>query len=1077
MPVQSFKVGEMLNKRTPNSKTWINFDGSYTTEIHQGIIHYEDATGNLHNINTDLFDEADFNEIDFPVAKDGDSLFYEQQAKATKDKKKNRLNRENYDFQGLAVPYECRIPRNIRRGYSIGKGASKLKFIPVGASVSKGYAEGNKITYPDVWNDADLILELLPEGIKETIILKTDKAPINFSFEVQGELAEELKIQPMWLMDAEGTKRDVLQGVSQVDDKVLLNIAADTSNLVYPIEVDPTVTIQPDGTTGIDSWVVAGSSTNNATNSSLLVGIDTVASYVHRSFLKFDLSTIPSGASVSNALLELYQQGQTNTNVRSMHVNEVLSNWDEFTINGTNQPSISSTISGSGNSLINGGWVSFYITSLLDSWIKGTKPNYGLVIKASDETNTNTLKYFTSSDSPTIANRPKLSITYNQPPTAPVVTAPNGGETWNSSHVVTWQGANDILDIGKASGSSSLRELNYGVYQIIKAQGNNIKSLTFRVRNESSSTLTYNITVKDTSGVGGKPNVVLSSQSFNVSPGFDGMKTFTFPVPLSVTKEQKYAIGLYAGNGNAYWYYSSNDYADGNVYLDQFNSFYNEYDQSLQVEFNVTDLQYQIQLSTNNGSTWKDIVALTAAGATSYAYDFINEAETSTALIRVRAYDGSAYGPWDTSNGVFTIVHNQAPTAPTGLSPSGEPKDRASVVRFGWLHNDPNAGDPQSKFDLQWRVQGSPTWNTVTQATTNNYYDMPAGTLPKSTIEWQVRTYDQAGLPSPYSALQVFIAGDKPPTPTITGPVNGSVVPVSKPVVQWSSVDQAAYQVNVLNASGSTTLWTTGQVNSGNKAVTVGIDLENNTDYRIQTLVRGAEGIWSNAAVSNINVSYTPPALPILTTSTDSEKGTITVQIDNPLPIGTEPTVLYNDLFRLEPGGLWERIATNIPADGFYTDYTVASGKNYQYKVVVLGDNETVRESGIISNSVSFKGIYLQVASDPLNTSYQFKNDSEGRSSKWNLNHTYHKFAGRNNLVIDTEDSSDYGVDFSLKLKTAEELTALERIIYSQEVVCYRDGRGRKVFGVFTGFPLEDATWGESTSLNLMKIDYKEEVL
>ncbi|UED78061.1 hypothetical protein [Brevibacillus sp. DP1.3A] len=74
-----------------------------------------------------------------------------------------------------------------------------------------------------------------------------------------------------------------------------------------------------------------------------------------------------------------------------------------------------------------------------------------------------------------------------------------------------------------------------------------------------------------------------------------------------------------------------------------------------------SDLQYHIQLSTNNKTSWKDIVALTAKGVTDYTYDFTNEPITTQAYIRVRAYDGSDYGAWGES-AVFTIRHNVTPT-------------------------------------------------------------------------------------------------------------------------------------------------------------------------------------------------------------------------------------------------------------------------------------------------------------------------------------------------------------------------------------------------------------------------------
>jgi hypothetical protein len=1077
MPVENFKVGEMLNKRTPNTKTWINFDGSYTTEIYQGLVHYQDASGNLHNINTDLFDEADFDEIDFPVAKDGDSLFYEQKEKATKDKKKNRLNRENYDFQGLKVPYEVKIPRNIRRGYSIGKGASKLKLIPVNASVSKGYVEGNKITYPDVWNDADLVLELLPEGIKETIILKTDRAPINFTFEVQGNLTDELKIQPMWLQDSGGTRRDVLQGASEVDGIVYLDIAADTSGLVYPIEIDPTVTL-----TATSSWhdvYVAKSNPNGNFNYSGQLKVGSAGDYT--TLIKPDVSSMPSEVIITDAKLNLYVENVPVSGL-TYSISEISTNWSEVTVTSNTKPTFINTENFQANPVV-GQYLPFTITSRIVNQLAGS--NYGIAIEYGGT-------HLTDFGSRNHAQGkvPTLTITYNQPPTAPVVTAPNGGETWNSLHTVAWLAANDselktFRTNTQTSGLASHGTAPGGPIgqSFTTVENGYLTKISMYVNNTHSSGVSEDLSLSLVGVTNDLPNGTIYAQKFvPIAKGYSGFVDFILDNPLYFPAGSKLGVQIDAPTGHVSYASivgaTSDNYSGGKLY---YSGAVRALDANIIVEYDLGTirslLKYQIQLSTDNGATWKDIVTLTAAGVTSYPYDFINEAETSTALIRIRAYDGSAYGPWDVSDGVFTIVHNQAPTAPTGLSTSGIAKDRASVIRYGWLHNDPNSGDPQSKFDLQWRLQGAGTWNTVTQTTTNNYYDMPAGTLPKGTIEWQVRTYDQAGLPSPYSALQVFVAGDKPATPIFVSPADGSTVAVSKPVVQWSSDGQTGYEVKVLDATGVNTLWTTGQVDSTNKAVTVGMDLENETDYQIQVLIKNSDGLWSTAAVSNIHVSYTPPALPVLSTSVNDSAGKITINIDNPTPQGTEPDVSFNDLYRRESGStVWERIATNLSNNGSYTDYTAASEQVYEYRVIVQGSNETIRESMPVSAQVKLRGIYLHVVNRALETSKRFFIGEEKNSSVWNLNHTFHKFAGRKNLVIDTEDSTEYGVSFTLKIWEDDERKALEKIVYSQEVVCFRDGRGRKMFGVFVTFPLEDAFWGESTSLNLTRIDYKEEI-
>jgi hypothetical protein len=1088
MPTQTFKVGEMLNKRTPFSKTWINFDGSYTTEIYNIPVHYEDENGNLHNINTDLYDEADLDQVDFPVAKEGAEEFRIMKTACSNMKKKNILDRDTLDYQGLKVPFDCRIPKNFKRGYTIGKGQHRLRFIPVGASPSKGYIEQDKkncVHYQDAWNDTDVCLEVMPNGVKETIILKSDRAPFSFSFEVDGPLeddltAGELKLQPAWLQDANGEKRDVSQTVRREGDKTFIDLVADVTGLTYPIEIDPTVTIQPDGTAGKDTFV--RSAPNHANNYGTLPTIDIGrTSYgTNRALLQFDLSTIPNGITVTSANLELVVSSVTSPSNYNFDIHRVTSGWNETTVTWETQPSFDSTEKVTFQ-IGNTGIVSVNIASIVQKWFEGFV-NYGILIKNDTEDSTVSAKTIHSSESSSPSSRPKLTVTYNIPPTAPIVTSPNGGETWNAQHTITWIAATDqqsnTIYTPLAQGGSATYYTNWRkMWQPFSNQYNShITKIKVKISTNAVQTLYIGLIELNASD---NPTGVTYGEVQVTTPssGFQDYEV-TLPSPVKLPVGKRIAVQIRGSVSNNIAIAIASTKVNGSFkYEDNVGGIYSNGNYDMYFEITYTEgldpLQYQIQLSPDNGQSWKDIVALTSPGATSYTYDFSNEPETSLAKIRIRAYDGSAYGPWDESDGVFTIQHNQAPTVPTSLSPSGGvAKDRASVIRLAWQHNDAN-GDPQAQFDLQWRKQGDTTWNTVSQVTPNQYWDAPANTFPRGTIEWQVRTYDQAGLSSPFSDIQTFFAGDKPANPTITDPANGAIVPVANPVVQWSSVGQTAYHVKLLD-SNDNLLWEL-QANSTNKAQTILYALQNNEDYKIQLAIKNADGIWSDFVTVNIHVSYTPPAVPIVTTTKGD--GIITISIDNPTPSGTQPNVSYNDLYRRKQGeSTWTRIAKNIPADASFVDYTPSSGQVYEYFVRAWGDNGTYSDSLIVSQSISFIGVWLHEAANPLETLHQFKLVSD-RSGNWQPTATMMQFAGRRLPVAEYDDTEQHSVSvkFSL-LKDSGDLEALEKLIRSKNTLCYRDARGRKMFCHVFQLPVDDEVYGNTVSLTFEEVSYTEEV-
>lgn len=684
------RVREVPQKRDLFSKHYLNEDGSYTAEIGLGIVHYKDENDQYQEVSVDLFDEDEFDLIDFPVTKEKKASFKAKReiAKGLKEKDpKGKLSREASDFHGLKVPFDVTIPKNFKRGYSIGKGSDRLTFKPEGASNSKAERIGsNALKYPGVWDHTDVLLELKEKGLKETIVLMDPAAPTIFTFEVTGPLKEdltagELRLEAAWLIDANGEKRDVQQNIRKQGAKTFLDVVADVYGLAYPIEIDPTVTIN---NAVHDSFVFdTAVGANNGNNTSLIIGREgAIARYT--TFIQFDLSSIPVGAEIVIGTMDLYCYGMDSTLATAeIAAKRVVSPWSEGTITYSNKPSVHD--SGNGIRYLTGtlGWTSINVRQSLQYQVDNNE-NYGYSLEEITGASS-TVKYFRSSE---VGNSeaPKMGITYNLPPGPPVVTAPNGGNLINSNFLITWGAGTDS-------------------------------------------------------------------------------------------------------------------------------------------ETAAADLRYKIELSTNNGSTWKTIVALTAAGALSYAYDFINEPETTTGKIRVSSYDGRIYSTPDMSDAVFTIQHNQAPGKPTAtslLGTSGAPAIVSTLTpTVTWAFNDPDAGNSQaSRQILFYDAAGVLKHDSGVSASSANYYTIPAAILAwKTKYYWRVRTTDAGGLTSVYSDDQWFLT-NQGPVGTITAPSGGPGTPTAlhdtqQPTITWSYTDADGDQqksVQILVKDGAATVFDSGEI-------------------------------------------------------------------------------------------------------------------------------------------------------------------------------------------------------------------------------------------------------------------------
>ncbi len=175
-----------------------------------------------------------------------------------------------------------------------------------------------------------------------------------------------------------------------------------------------------------DATVLEGYPTSNfGSTTDMWVGYDhcEVSGKVTRSLLRFDLSAIPAGTSISSArlYLNLVNSCDIGERTHTATVYRVSSTWSAGTVTWNNKPAYAEAYGSSAIPSRTWGWYSFDVTNLVRGWVNGSFPNYGLMVRGPESSDTSSarLGFATVEESETTYD-PYLSFTY---------TSMNGVET------------------------------------------------------------------------------------------------------------------------------------------------------------------------------------------------------------------------------------------------------------------------------------------------------------------------------------------------------------------------------------------------------------------------------------------------------------------------------------------------------------------------------------------------------------------------------------------------------------------------------------------------------------------------
>ncbi|MDQ4124525.1 MAG: DNRLRE domain-containing protein [Actinomycetota bacterium] len=280
----------------------------------------------------------------------------------------------------------------------------------------------SRLTYSGAFDGVDLRYDVVPGGLKETLVLADASVPTRYRFSIapDGDVPVDAEQRPdgswafyaapeagpAFVLDAPFAFDSSRHAVSAPDEthasldvkeagrKFLVTLEIDPSWLhdrdrVFPVFLDPTITIQP---TVEDASFSAGcGGCTPFLSDRLYIGASDTSTW--RAALQFNLGDVPPGAAVTSAALKLSYDGwcisaatacRTVTNQLDLHkMNKAWSATSTTSQLGFDAvPSSSFTLPAGAPSQ----WMNWDAAAIVKSWLSGTSPNYGFLLKKSDET-------------------------------------------------------------------------------------------------------------------------------------------------------------------------------------------------------------------------------------------------------------------------------------------------------------------------------------------------------------------------------------------------------------------------------------------------------------------------------------------------------------------------------------------------------------------------------------------------------------------------------------------------------------------------------------------------------------------
>ncbi len=389
-PLAPREPGEQPDLRTAASRTILKEDGTFTAEIFTGPVHFRDTTGDWQPIDSELVEDTG----DYAWRNGGNTFGA---------RFKDELGEDAVRFEIDGEAFTLTLDNANRRAAA---------------------ARSNRLTYADALPGVDLEYEVLPDGVKETLVLADADAPTRYTFRLEGAGRADLKSEELpdgsvavqaagipgtvfllaapYAVDAAAdnqlTPLDEPNATLDVTERagdLLIALQLDAAWLRddarrFPVRLDPTITIQPSvEDASFTSPATCGNCAAFQGDRLYIGGSD---DQIWRAALKFDLGAIPAGVTTTDADLQLLYDGYCISATNPEHcggsgypidLHRMTAAWT--TSSSPSSLAFAASADASHSFTRTNGWMGWDVTNLVSDWTTGTQANHGVLIKRRTE--------------------------------------------------------------------------------------------------------------------------------------------------------------------------------------------------------------------------------------------------------------------------------------------------------------------------------------------------------------------------------------------------------------------------------------------------------------------------------------------------------------------------------------------------------------------------------------------------------------------------------------------------------------------------------------------------------------------